>query len=58
MWLVRDWLVRMVLAVSPSVTHEAIGPLVGVHPLTCPRGVRGRHRPAHFGDLIRRLPDP
>ncbi len=33
-------------------------PACGVLPLNCPPGRCGRHRPAHLGDLIRRLPDP
>ncbi len=44
--------------VDPCVTLEAIGPRSGVLPLNCPLGRRGRHCPAHLGDLIRRLPDP
>ncbi len=41
-----------------AVTLEAIGPFPGALPLNCPGEQRGRHRPAHFGDLIRRLSDP
>jgi len=41
-----------------GVTLKAIGPLSGAFPLNCPLGRRGRHRPAHLGDLIRRLSDP